>query len=359
MAISTEGKFSIALVLLAVGGGGALWIAPDHTEIGWGMVAVAIVGGIALAAYHFSEMLRRSWTPSAKIRMIALLGMIICGVGLIASALVYFWPIPPTPNDAASFARLAELGWTVKPSPDGIQFEIVGGPLPQMEKSAGLFRALKMPFRLHFQGTSGLDGLHCLSDVEGCTKIEVNAGEFTDISELEGFNHLYSLVISQVPLNGVGVVDPSPLASLTNLRELMLHWTRIRNIEFLSALTKIKSLDIGETLVSDISAISRLESLESLDIRGTRIEDLRPLSQEQNLRDLMVGSEQVPSLVNLASLENLEKVSIITQRDIDLSAVASLTNIKTLWIWGPIALDASPLHKLSKLRSLTRPTRRY
>jgi hypothetical protein len=77
VAISTEGKFSIALGLLTVGGGDALWVAPDHTEIGWGMVAVAVVGGIALAVYHFSEMLRRSWTPSAKIRMIALLGMII------------------------------------------------------------------------------------------------------------------------------------------------------------------------------------------------------------------------------------------------------------------------------------------
>src|SRR5229473_7615666 len=178
VAISTEGKFSIALGLLALGGGGAVWVAPDHTEIGWGMVAVAVLGGIALAVYHFSEMLRRSWTPSAKTRMIALLGMIICGVGLIASASVYFWPIRPTPNDAASLARLAELGWTVKPSRDGIQFEIANGPLPPMKESAGLFRALKTPFRLHFQGINGLDGLRYLSDIERCTKIEINAGEF-------------------------------------------------------------------------------------------------------------------------------------------------------------------------------------
>jgi hypothetical protein len=180
------------------------------------MVVVAVLGAVALAFYQLREMLGRSWTPSANTRMIALFAMIICGVGLLGSALIYFWPTRPTPNDNASLARLAGLGWTVKPSPDGIQFEIAGGPLPPMNESADLFRALSASFRLHFQSVNGLDGLHYLSNIEHCTKIEINAGDFTNISELAGFSHLTDLIIGQVPLNGFGVVDPSPLASLTN-----------------------------------------------------------------------------------------------------------------------------------------------
>src|ERR1700730_7260141 len=92
MAISTEGKLGLALGLLALGVSGAVWVAPDHTEIGWSMIAVAVVGGIALAHHHFREMLARSWTPNAKHRMVALFAMIIFGLGFIGSGAVYFWP---------------------------------------------------------------------------------------------------------------------------------------------------------------------------------------------------------------------------------------------------------------------------
>jgi len=44
MQISIEGKLGILLGLLALGGGGAVWVAPDHTEIGWLMIATAGTG---------------------------------------------------------------------------------------------------------------------------------------------------------------------------------------------------------------------------------------------------------------------------------------------------------------------------
>jgi hypothetical protein len=92
MALSTEGKLGLVVGLLAVGGGGAVWVAPDHTEIGWAMIVVAAMGGIMLGAHHFQGALARLWTPSDKQRMLALICMIIFGLGLISSAGVYFWP---------------------------------------------------------------------------------------------------------------------------------------------------------------------------------------------------------------------------------------------------------------------------
>jgi hypothetical protein len=92
MALSTEGKFGILVGLFALGGGGAVWVAPDHTEIGWLMIAAAAIGGIALAFHHFDGALTRIWNPGNNARMIALAGMIVCGIGVIGFSGVYFWP---------------------------------------------------------------------------------------------------------------------------------------------------------------------------------------------------------------------------------------------------------------------------
>jgi hypothetical protein len=217
MAISVEGTLSIAVGLLALAGGGAVWVAPSQTEIGWAMVAMAGVGGIALAFHHFSEKLARLWAPGARLRVIALIGMVVFGLAFGGSAVVYFWPRSVAPDQGQALARLAELGWTVKPGPNGTDFEIADRPLPPMQESAAAFRQLVRPFRLLLQRVPGLAGLRYLNDIANCTEIDISAGEFTNISELADFVYLRNLVVSQLPLNGLGTVDASVIASLTNL----------------------------------------------------------------------------------------------------------------------------------------------
>src|SRR2546423_1325285 len=90
---------------------------------------------------------------------------------------------------------LSRLGWTVKPEADHILFEIALKPLPPMKETADYFRRLHKPFRFHFQSITDIQGLHELADIPECTKIEINAGEFTDISELRGFSNLTTLII--------------------------------------------------------------------------------------------------------------------------------------------------------------------
>jgi hypothetical protein len=103
MAISTEGKLGLAISLLALGGGGAVWVAPDHTELGWIMIGVAAAGAIALAVYHFEAALARSWRRG-QLRMLALAS----GVAIAGSAAVYFWPRSATSEGSAYLYIRAE-----------------------------------------------------------------------------------------------------------------------------------------------------------------------------------------------------------------------------------------------------------
>jgi len=286
--------------------------------IAWiGITAAVFIGGLTL-------------TPINP-RLVMPVGfMIACTVAFIAaSSWLYqrYYEVPHSSPDAV--AHLAGFGWTVKPGPHGILFEIAGSDLPPMEESAKYFAQLNQPFRLHFQSVKNLDGLHYLADIANCSSVEINAGEFTDISELRGFSHLTRLIISQVPLNGVGVVDASALSSLVNLEELSLGMTRVRFAEPLASLKKLKSLYLGQTLISDLSPISDLTSIEKLEIRDARVSDLTPLINFQKLTDFTISGEQVPDLRKLAHLQNLKRLVLIDQRPIDLTPVGTLTRVRT------------------------------
>jgi internalin A len=259
-------------------------------------------------------------------------------------------------DSPSAVAKLAELGWTVKPAQDGTQFEVMNQAIPPMRESAVYFAQLSKPFSLHLQGVPSLEGLHFLAGVSGCTKIEINAGEFTDISELRGFDHLTALTISQVPLSGIGTVDASAIGSLSNLRQLFLNYTKVRNAGFLGALTRLKTLSVGQTLVNDLSPVSGLADLETLDIRGSRVTDLQPLSGSSNLSELTIGAQQIPGLINLVRLRSLKKLSIIIeQQNFNLDPVGALTTLESLWIsvtsFGQI--DVAPLRSLTNLRGLS------
>ncbi len=53
MQISTEGTIGIALGLVGLAGAGAIMVFPQDIEIGWCLIAVAVIGAIWLAIAHF------------------------------------------------------------------------------------------------------------------------------------------------------------------------------------------------------------------------------------------------------------------------------------------------------------------
>ncbi len=316
------------------------------------------VAGLVLSVLHGT--LKSVPTRRAR-KMVVAIGLVASAVAFVGLAAFYLRPswfgLSPistsTQSDERPIARLAELGWTVRPGAKEIVFEISNGSLPAMAESAKYFKQLSKPFRLHFQQVTNLDGLHFLAGVEGCTKIEINAGEFTDLSELRDFHNLPSLIVSQLPLNGSGTVDIAPLAKLTNLRELNLGSVKLRTIEPLSELKNLRSLYLRGTFITDVSAASAFSALESIDLTDTRVTDLSPLSHLQELSELGVGGAQLPGLPALRNLKKLKTLRVIEQGPIEFSPIAELTNLESVWIWGGrFPLNVLPIRNLTKLRYL-------
>jgi Leucine-rich repeat (LRR) protein len=315
---------------------------------GLGLAAVLVAIAIVLAVKD-----EATAKPNRRRPMIALVGMIIFGVGFIGCAGWFFWPTQSKEaNPTAAVAKLTELGWTVKPSDTEILFEVNARPLPPMKESARYFSEIKRPFKLHFQQIPSLDGLHFISDIEECKNIEIGASGFTDLSELRGFSYLETLIISQTPFEKTQVLDPTPLSSLVNLRFLNLNMSRVRSSDFLASLKNLQSLYLGGTLISDVSSLAALTELQSLDIRDTRVTDMRPLMGLSKLADLSISGAQVPGLVSLSNLSSLNRLTLIDQRPTDLGPVGNLKNLVSLFVWALPDFDVSALRNLTRLESL-------
>lgn len=316
------------------------------------LVHAGVVVGVALIILGAVLVLNSTWSAAqqGRRRMLALIGMAIFGLGFLSCAAWYFWPAKK--SNAEAIARLTELGWTVKPGNDQILFEVNTRPLPPMKESATYFSEIERPFKLHFQQVPSLDGLHFIANIPECKNIELSAGGFSDLSELSGFAHLESLAISQTPFEQTQVMDPSPLATLINLRSLGLYMSRIRSSDFLSSLKNLKTLSLGGTLISDLSPIAELKELQSLDIRDSRVTDLRPLVGLSLLADLTLSGAQVPGLAGLSDLPDLKRLVIIDQRPVDLGPISNLKNLQDVFIWGLPDFDVSPFRNLTKLEKL-------
>jgi Leucine-rich repeat (LRR) protein len=346
---------SVPLMGAGVFGPDVFHFSPEAKGIAFYLcLAAAMLFLIVGAAKEYKDELKAPRYQGHGRRVIAIFGMLICGVGFLGFAAAYFWPSAAPSPDSAAVAQLAELGWGVQPQKDGIRFELSSKPLPSMARSAELFHKLGAQFSIQLQGLPSLDGLHYLSGIDELTMLGISAGTFNDISEIKDLRSLTDLSISQTPIDGRTAVDASPLAGLINIRKLNLYDTKIANAAPLEHLTKLHDLYLRGTWVSDLSPLSSLKTLESLDITDIRSSDLAPLKQNINLVELGVGVGQIPSLVHLANPPNLSKLRIIAQGNVDLGPVGTLSNLEYLWVWAGVSrIDIAPLHNLTKLRDFT------
>ena len=190
-----------------------------------------------------------------------------------------------------------------------------------------------------------------ISPIAGLTELrelEINRNTISDISPVRGLTNLTLLVFK-----GNQISDISPIAGLINLQGLYISDNPISDISLVRGLINLTHFDLHETLVTDLSPVAGLINLEHLGF-GNNISDLSPLSGLINLKRISAGwGSSISDLSPLASLTKLEIIDMNRANISDLTPLAGLTNLKELHFQGNDISDISPLAGLTGLIRLT------
>ena len=189
-----------------------------------------------------------------------------------------------------------------------------------------------------------LSPLAGLSQLKNLSIVNMN---IADLSDLEGLTKLEFLL-----LYNNGLSDISPLAKLTNLKSLQISDNLISNVSALGNLTQLSWLKLPRNNISDISPLAKLKRLTYLDIEGNPISDISPLENLTQLHTLYLTNLGISDVSPLAKLTELRSLQLWTNRISDISPLANLTQLRSLILTVNKISDVSALSKLIRLERL-------
>ena len=165
---------------------------------------------------------------------------------------------------------------------------------------------------------------------------------FTDLSPIAGLTNLRDLALDSTYLS-----DLAPLANLTNLIMIQAWGSQIADLTPLAGLTNLDLLSIAGNHITDLSPVSGLTNLTVLDLSFGQITDIAPLSGLTNLRRLNLDRNQITDVSPLANLANagrseLEDLNLRENQISDISPLAYLVSLEVLWLDGNPIADLSP-----------------
>ena len=165
------------------------------------------------------------------------------------------------------------------------------------------------------------------------TEISVNSSNISDISVLERFTKLKTLM-----LNGNKITDISVLANMPDLETLELgsdslgNSNTISNLSPLAGLTKLKSLNLTQNKITDISALFQLTGLSTLNLSGNSLSSISTLSGLTGLRVLSLDYCGLSDISALSGLTGITHLALEGNKINDISALRGMTALKELYI---------------------------
>lgn len=198
---------------------------------------------------------------------------------------------------------------------------------------------------INASGIQSLAGLEYAHQLQG---LYAFGNDVTDLSPLAGLTNLRQLHLNQ----SSDLSDLSPLAGLTGLETLLLTHASITDIAPLAGLSNLRVLHLNENSIEDYSVLTGLTGLTELGL-SIAPEQAPVLRDLPNLRALylIAGSHTYDSFDPFSGLADLEVLSIQLAAGTDISGISNLVNLRQLAIWGRLD-DISPLAGLARLERL-------
>lgn len=140
----------------------------------------------------------------------------------------------------------------------------------------------------------------------------------------------------------------------SNVTELDLSGSGVKDISLLSVCTKLTKLDLSDNSISDISALVDIPGLTELDLSDNSISDISPLVSMTKLTKLDLSNNNIKSAAALKELTKLTELQIGGNKLGSFSVVGKLTALKTLGLndTGLKDSDLSSLYTLKDLKKL-------
>ena len=180
------------------------------------------------------------------------------------------------------------------------------------------------------------------------SRLDLRDNQISDISPIAGLTELRELEINRNTIS-----DISPVRGLTNLTLLVLKGNQISDISPITGLINLRRLYLDDNLFSDLSPLRGLTNLEELHFSQNKgVSDLSPLAGLVNLKTIGSWGHSVSDLSPLAGLTELEVINFCGGNISNLTPLAGLTGLKELYIAGEKVSDISPVARLTGLTRL-------
>ena len=140
----------------------------------------------------------------------------------------------------------------------------------------------------------------------------------------------------------------------SNVTELDLSGSGVKDISLLSVCTKLTKLDLSDNSISDISALVDIPGLTELDLSDNSIGDISPLVSMTKLTKLDLSNNSIKSAAALKELTKLTELRLGGNKLGSFSVIGKLTALKTLGLndTGLEDSDLSGLYALKNLKKL-------
>ena len=242
-----------------------------------------------------------------------------------------FLDITPGSDDMADINVLKNKGVSVTYDPQKVLLDLPDDNLEAAVKAA-LHRSL---------------GYILTSDFNALTYLAANNANITNLSGLEKFPNLQTLVLANNQIS-----DISPLTGLTKLMYLYLNDNQIVNIPPLSGLTKLNSVTLANNQIDNITALAGLPNLYFLYLDNNHVNQISALSGLTKLIYLGLSGNTIEDISVLASMTNLQAVYLDSNRISNISALTSLLNLQSIRLSANLVSDLSPLNNKTTLYNL-------
>ena len=135
----------------------------------------------------------------------------------------------------------------------------------------------------------------------------------------------------------------SGLEYASNLKELKLTHTYLKNISLVSNMTNLRSLNLSDNTIVDISPLLNLENLNELNLYNNKIENISPLSGLVNIAKLNLELNRVKDISPLGNMRNITELNLASNTISDITPLSKLIFLKSLNLANNTIKDIAPL----------------